>query len=410
MAKLELQKSTSERNFRAFLWHAIFLALTQNFIDVDTIAPSMLLDAGGNSFHVGLLTTIMVGGSSFLQIAFSPFLNNRLQKKPYLITGIIIRAAALAGLGLLLLFADSSNNNNLILLMIFVLISVFSLGGSFAAISYTDILGKSILEERRKSFFTLRQILKSVGILLSAVLAAKLLTIAEYPVNYALLFILSGISLTVAMLGFTQLKEQIIPIKKIHTLSHYFKTLRYEISSNQKLKNYLLLVNSLGISITLLPFIVLYSKQNADTGSLEVGQFLIFKVVASVLTGLVIYRFAKIIRYRYLLYSIVILALLLPSLLLTSSADYNFYLYFFIGGIIFTLYKVAIEGILLEVSTNENRAIYAGISGAGNILPALFPLVGGLIIENFGYVAFFLGFMLIVSTSFYFTYKLDCRR
>jgi len=296
------------------------------------------------------------------------------------------------------------------LLMIFVLISVFSLGGSFAAISYTDILGKSILEERRKSFFTLRQILKSVGILLSAVLAAKLLTIAEYPVNYALLFILSGISLTVAMLGFTQLKEQIIPIKKIHTLSHYFKTLRYEISSNQKLKNYLLLVNSLGISITLLPFIVLYSKQNADTGSLEVGQFLIFKVVASVLTGLVIYRFAKIIRYRYLLYSIVILALLLPSLLLTSSADYNFYLYFFIGGIIFTLYKVAIEGILLEVSTNENRAIYAGISGAGNILPALFPLVGGLIIENFGYVAFFLGFMLIVSTSFYFTYKLDCRR
>jgi hypothetical protein len=81
MAVAQLTKSTSRNNFYAYLWHAIFLALAQNFMDVDTIVPSMLIDAGGNSFHIGLLTAILLGGSSFMQIVFSPYLNNKPEKK-----------------------------------------------------------------------------------------------------------------------------------------------------------------------------------------------------------------------------------------------------------------------------------------------------------------------------------------
>jgi hypothetical protein len=81
MAVTQLTKSISQNNFYAYLWHAVFLALAQNFMDVDTIVPSMLIDAGGNSFHIGLLTAIMLGGSSFMQIAFSPYLNNKPQKR-----------------------------------------------------------------------------------------------------------------------------------------------------------------------------------------------------------------------------------------------------------------------------------------------------------------------------------------
>jgi len=61
---------TSDRakiNFRAFLWHAVFLALASNFMDIDTIIPSMLIKAGGTSIHLGFLTAIMLGGSSLLR-------------------------------------------------------------------------------------------------------------------------------------------------------------------------------------------------------------------------------------------------------------------------------------------------------------------------------------------------------
>ena len=82
----------------------------------------------------------------------------------------------------------------------------------------------------------------------------------------------------------------------------------------------------------------------------------------------------------------------------------------FIGGIIFTAYSIAINGVLLEVSGTENRTLYTGISGAGNILPALFPLLGGWIIQQFGFQPFFILFMVIILSSLFFIYKLNCKK
>jgi MFS family permease len=104
------------------------------------------------------------------------------------------------------------------------------------------------------------------------------------------------------------------------------------------------------------------------------------------------------------------LALLVPIHLLGFGSQWVFVGYFFIGGVIYTFYKVSMEGILLEVSTNENRAIYAGLSGAGNIIPTIFPIAGGWIIGSFGFDVFFSIFLIIISLSFYFIWRLDCKK
>jgi MFS family permease len=66
--------------------------------------------------------------------------------------------------------------------------------------------------------------------------------------------------------------------------------------------------------------------------------------------------------------------------------------------------------LLLEVSGNENRALYTGFAGAGNILPAIFPLAGGAIINWFGYHAFFVLFMLIIAMAAFFIFKINCKK
>jgi MFS family permease len=68
------------------------------------------------------------------------------------------------------------------------------------------------------------------------------------------------------------------------------------------------------------------------------------------------------------------------------------------------------NGVLLEVSGQENRAIYAGFAGAGNILPALFPILGGVVIEYLGFSAFFGLYAMIVLSALFFIYKIDCRK
>ena len=100
---LNLTEKISKINFRAFIWHGIFLSLASNFMDVHTIIPSMLIKAGGGAILLGLLTTIMVGGSGLMQIIFANFLSNKMHKKKPLIAAISLRVIALIVLALLLL-------------------------------------------------------------------------------------------------------------------------------------------------------------------------------------------------------------------------------------------------------------------------------------------------------------------
>jgi MFS family permease len=83
---------------------------------------------------------------------------------------------------------------------------------------------------------------------------------------------------------------------------------------------------------------------------------------------------------------------------------------FMAGGMAFSLYTITMEGLLLEVSSNDNRALYTGFAGAGNILPAVFPLAGGWIIHRFGYPAFFILSALYISVSVYFIKRIDCKK
>ncbi|MBE0641728.1 MAG: MFS transporter, partial [Bacteroidales bacterium] len=68
------------------------------------------------------------------------------------------------------------------------------------------------------------------------------------------------------------------------------------------------------------------------------------------------------------------------------------------------------NGVLLEISGRENRALYTGFAGAGNILPALFPLLGAWIIHHWGFTAFALLFGFIVASALWFIRKIDCRK
>ena len=118
----------------------------------------------------------------------------------------------------------------------------------------------------------------------------------------------------------------------------------------------------------------------------------------------------KKIKYNVLLYSNVLLSVLLAvSTMLINDASALKYV-FILGGITLSIYTISMNGVLLEISNKKNRALYVGFAGAGNIVPAIFPLIAGGIINKLGYSAFFILFILIVSFSFFFIYNLKCKK
>jgi len=406
---LTLSPKISNHNFYSFLWHAGFLALAQSFMDVDTIIPAMVIESGGTAMHIGIMTAIMMGGSSFTQLFFAPYISNKSFKKIFLLAGINVRVLSLFALALILFLLQKSQSG-LILWLIFIFITMFAVGGAFTNISYNDILGKSIIENKRKTFFSVKQIVAGVLVLMSAFLAKKVLTTAEYPMNFGYMFLIGATLLLIASGGFWKIREQIPSALKISGLNEFLTILKSELKENKKLAYFLGFINTQGIIVSFLPFAMLYAKQTFDTQSADTGYFLLFKVLGIVTISLLVFVTARKIKYNPLLYLNVLLSLALIFTTLLVSGSHSLRYVFILGGVVYSLFSITMNGLLLEVSGKENRALYTGFAGAGNILPALFPLSGGLIINHFGFEVFFLLFVLIVATSVFFIFKINCKK
>ncbi len=401
--------SQSKINFQCFLWHAVFLALASNFMDVNTVIPSMLIKAGGNSVHLGFLTAIMLGGSSIFQLIFAPILSKNPLKLKYLLLGINLRIAALFMMSIMFFFSQSLKGDTIILL-IFFLISIFSFSGSYANISYIDILGKSVKEESRKHFFSIKEIITSIGIFLSAIVVKDMIKRFEYPENYSLLFFIAGTLLLTASLGFWNIKEirSINPPKK--NIIDFFKLIPGEIRKNRNLKYYLLIINTLGIGVGFSPFLIIFAKENFDLSYKLIGNILLFRTAGMLIASIIFYKLSKKISYKRLLIISVIIGSIIPVLALLLSNNQIYYQFIFIlSGIFVSIFKISYNGILLEISTNENRTIYAGISGAGEIFSTIFPMLAGLMIFYIGFNAVFIIVSIIIVLSYFFVKQLNCK-
>ena len=404
----ELTNKISKLNYNWFIWHAAFLALASSFMDVDIIMPAILGEAGGNAFQMGILVMILMGGSSFSQIIFAPYLHNKNFKKKFLLIGINLRIVALACFAILFFYFNDLFDS-LKIWAILLLASLFAFSGAFANISYVDILGKSIKKTKRKSFLSLKQIISASGLFVSAIIARKIIAFYDVPLSYEILFLFAAVFLTIASLGFWKIKEVPNKVAYIHSLMQFMQFMKKEIKENKKLRRYLLVINTLGVSLSLMPFLILYGKENLATAGIFLGNLLFIKITGGVLMSSFLFYFSKRFKYTHILYTTVFLSI--SMLILTFFSPIIpalFYFSFFFGGIMIATYSITINGILLEITHNENRAMYTGLAGAGNIIPALFPLLGGMIIKTSGFTFFFLVVAVIIFCSTIFIKKLNC--
>ena len=378
-------------------------------MDVNTIVPSMILKLGGSSIHLGFLTTIMIGGASFMQLIFSFALSNESYKKKWLLLGINARIITLFLLAALFFFSPQLSNI-IIFISIFVLITIFSFSGSFANISYIDLNGKVIDAKERKHFFSLKQFLRSLGLIISALVARHLLKITTFPDNYSLLFLMATVLLFIASFGFYAIKEELPSTNKKRNFKYFFVQMPIEIRQNANLKNYLFIINLLGIGISLLPFMILLAKKQFDFTASMVGNFVLYSTIGMLIGSLILYFFSKKFSYKRVLIVDVFIGASLPiAALLLSNNEFLYQGIFVVAGIFASTYKISVNGMLIEISNNENRTFYAGISGAGNIFTMIFPIIAGIFISYFGFTYVFAFMTLSMLSSIYFIWKLNCK-
>ena len=399
----------SNQNFYAFIWHALFLAFVSTFVDVNTVLSSFILKIGGSSIHVGMITAISVGLPMITQLLFAGFLSGRSRKKPFLLMGIYIRVFALAGMGYTLTISDSSDHMRL-LMMVFLWIGIFSLSGAFAEISYTDILGKVLPRTQRKRFLVFKQLISSTGMLVSSIVASRLVIRLPYPVNYTMLFFIAALLLFIADFGFLMIKEDTGYTGYYSGMIDIIRSIPRVIKNESNLINFIILVNLISLGITIIPFYLVFSKSIFGLTNNQIGNFLFLlflgMIISTFFWGLVANRF----RYKGVSFGGILIGGLLPiTALIVSRFGMGVYQWiFFLAGFSISAAKISYQGILLEITNNDNRAIFTGIVGTLSLTTAIFPLMAGVLIKHFGFNIVFTMISPMIITAIFFLRRIKC--
>ncbi len=70
--------------------------------------------------------------------------------------------------------------------------------------------------------------------------------------------------------------------------------------------------------------------------------------------------------------------------------------------------RITYESVWLEITTNDNRAVYTGIRGALSLTTAVFPIIAGLLINVSTFEAIFSFTSLLVVSALFFFVRLKC--
>jgi hypothetical protein len=401
----------ANRNLIGYLWHASFFSMTYAFTDYNSVLPSLILKAGGRFFHIGLMTFISIGFPLFFQILFTSFISRARFKKKFLLLGIHLRIFALAGIGFSI-YNFIRGNAEGFLIQIYIWLLLFSMSGALANLPYNHLAGMSFKNHFRKVYLFRKQILTAIGMGLSAVLVGIYLKSFDYPRNYMILFFSASGMLLIASFGFWILKE---PDSESSPLTFSFSDLFRQIPSY--LREYpnlfylIIIANILGIFLGFIPFLMGIVKNQMGITAGLVANVVLFQYGSMILSSFLWKNVMHSTGFKGLLKMTVFLAFLMPLVslgLLSLHWNGGIYLLFFLLGSVISSYRISMEGALLEISTDQNRVLFTGIYGALNILGAIIPLIGGVLLDYVAYPILFLVISFLAIFSFYFLGKLEC--
>lgn len=386
-------------NRHALYWHSFFLAVTMSFTEINTVMPALILEAGGGERAVGALTAIMIGLPLVAQLLFASFLHSRPRKTPYLLAGINLRvialaaaAAAIAGIG-----TDRS-----IIPVVFVTMALFALSGAFAGVSYTEMMGKVVATAQRRSFFVNRQIASGVGLLVSAITTRLFLGATSFPQGYVLLFAMAAGFLLVATGGFWVLEEpeetpaRSTPDEESSRPEGIIAALRQVptiVKTDANMRSLIVAVNLGALGFTAIPLITALAHRSYTLEASSVGWFVILQVVGMLAANALWSRLIKRGGFRFVLRAeLILLAALFPLSLIVSSLLplWSFALLYLVAGSAISAHRLGVEAILVQISPDDRRALYAGIFGAANLGTALLPLATGFLTRGLGFTPVFL--------------------
>ncbi len=391
--------------YAVFIWHGFFLALTLAMINFGTVLPALVDELTPSRTVFGLLYSILLAGPYLFNVVFGHFLSTFRYRRPFLIAGIYIRAAAFLGMALFVWFFGRSSPG-LVVASLFVWLVLFALSGGLAGLVYADIVGKLVPAGERGVLYAVKQFVSGGASVAGGFIVAATLGSASmgFPRGYALLLFIGFVGLMVASGAFWFIEEPPSQVRgKREPLGTLFKSIPGLLKNNPEFRRFVLVENLSGFGLMVLPFYMLFAKESFDLGGSYVGRYLVVQTAGILLSNLVWGALSRKWSSRAVVAACILTGAVTPVLALFSVhfGPAGFYPVFFLTGFMYSGRRVGFEPYLLDIIPDEKRPLFFGIRGTLDILVALLPPLGGFFVDMTGFVPLFLIVTAVLSFAFF---------
>jgi MFS family permease len=356
-----------------------------------TYFTSLLTDS---KFLVGLVAPIRIGGWYLPQLLISSFMQRQDRKLRIYAQLGAPRALVWALMALALWFISDPT---VLLGIFFTFLIIYSLAEGLVGLSFLDVVGKVVPLHRRGAFFGARRLFGGILALAASVVVGWALSERGglvFPHNFALLFGLSFVCISVALFAFARIDEPLEPVTHARVsvsaqIRRAGRLPRQNPTYGRFLSARLLMV----VAEMAVPFYVVFAKESLEAPPALVGVYLLSTTLAGLLANLWAARASDRHGNRQLL----VVACLVGLTSLTLALLFNwwrgpallFAVAFALNGVYNTAVWVAHTNFLLEIAPAGDRPIYLGMANTLVGVAFLASSGGGALVDWLGYGALF---------------------
>lgn len=363
-------------------------------VDSATIMSALVFQLTGSPVAVGAVSTILRVGWLMPQLFVGYFAGKDTASMPYYVVGAFGRASAIALLAGVLWLGSAAGWS-------FATLGVATLGlwtlyaflSGIVGVPYNDIVARSIASDQRSRLLALRFFGGGVVALFIAALANRMLRTLDFPVSYAVILSIAAALMLLSAIIFTWLGEpkRSASTKAANNFAAYLREGVIVFGKDLNFRRFVFAQWSGGAVLMAAPFFVVAADTlgvGFENVALLLGAQTAGALIANPLWGWWGDRLGKLSLMRGIAVARIVPPLFLLALLVLPVPKNTVMpiltaLFFALGALANGL-TIAVIGLLMEISPDDQRPAYSGYFN-GLAAPAfLLPLLGGIAVVMFG--------------------------
>jgi hypothetical protein len=359
---------------------------------------------------IGLVPAIAVGFWTLGRLPGQLLAQSRRRQQPWAFASTIVRAAAIGILALLTSRtgpADLSQSARPLILTVFLCLIAYSLAGGFGSLARGALLQSSIVSESWGAFVRMRTAWSALLSVLAALVVGRLLgtNAPAFPGGYGRLFLVATICLIIVAVLTAAMRE---PWSAASALTAPYTPPRAwrQLLQNSRYRRFLLFRVLLSSTAAIDPFLFLYAVTRLGAPVTKIGDYVILGVLGWVVSAPIWFWVERRSGARTLLQSAAVVRLIAPAIALATpplaaigliqerlsdatALTTTYGAAFFVVGAALAGQSRGNYDYLAALAPHSILPAYTGLTNAILAIVAFSPVLGGVVIERFGYEALF---------------------